>query len=69
MIDAELLALRAAKDLCIMTGKTHHAITIPAGSVAYEAGYRYATCPADELDYYVDHGAEIITLRRGNTAV
>lgn len=47
-----------------ITGKTHHVIAIRAGSPAYEMGYRYTTCPADELDYYIEHGAVLIPLRR-----
>lgn len=43
-----------------ITGKTHHVITIPAGSPAYEMGYRYTTCPADELDNYMEHGATLV---------
>lgn len=49
-----------AADLGKLTGKTHHIITIPAGSNAYEMGYRYTTCLDDELDYYVQHGATLV---------
>lgn len=60
-MQADVAPVRAyAADLCKITGKTHHVITIPNGSQAFDMGYRYTTCPDDELDYYVQHGATLI---------
>lgn len=42
-----------------ITGKKHHAVTIPEGTTAHACGYRYVSIPGEELAYYLDNGASL----------
>jgi hypothetical protein len=37
--------------------EAHSVVTIPEGSRAHEIGYRFASIPDSELDYYLANGA------------
>lgn len=44
-----------------LTGKDHVVIALPAGSAAYNMGYRFGTCERAELPVYLAGGAINLT--------
>lgn len=49
--------LAYVKYISQLRGAKFHAVTIPAGSRAYDMGYRYVAIPDDELHHYLTNGA------------
>jgi hypothetical protein len=57
-IHAQADPVRAyAKQIAALKGEPFIVITIPEGSAAYRMGYRFASIPVSELDYYLANGS------------
>ena len=53
-------AIAYARRIEALTGNRHHVFVVPHGTIAHEAGYRFATCTTADRAAYADDGAQFV---------